>query len=268
MKRRDSIMISIREYELVDSLEQAHEILLKNRFNTVIGGGAFLRLGSKKINKAIDLSRLKLDYIEEDEHEIRIGAMVTLRQLETSSALLENFSGAVAESVKHIVGVQLRNIVTVGGTVYSRYGFSDPITALLALETYVDLYKGGRMSLDDFLETGSPRDILTQIVIKKGMDKASFKMLRNSAGDYAILNVCAAAKAGAIRIVAGARPARAKLAKAASEFLTGRELSEENIDKAAQMAAEELDFGSNMRASADYRRQMCKVLVKRALMEV
>lgn len=261
-------MISIREYELAESLEQAHEMLLKNRFNTIIGGGAFLRLGSKRINKAIDLSKLGLDYIEEDEHEIRIGAMATLRQLETSSALLENFSGTVAESVKHIVGVQLRNIVTVGGTVYSRYGFSDPITALLALETYVDLYKGGRMSLDEFLEKGSPRDILTQVVIKKSMEKASFKMLRNSSGDYAIINACVAVKNGSIRIAAGARPARAKLAAAASEFISGRELSEENIEKAAQMAAEELDFGSNMRASADYRRQMCRVLVKRALMEV
>ena len=62
-----------------------------------------------------------------------IGAMVTLRQLELHPGLAAYTDGAVRESVRHIVGVQLRNLATVGGSIYSRFGFSDVLTMFLAL---------------------------------------------------------------------------------------------------------------------------------------
>ncbi|HBF4863958.1 TPA: FAD-binding protein, partial [Clostridioides difficile] len=66
----------------------------------------------------------------------------------------------------------------------------------------------------------------------------------------------------------GARPQKATIAKQASEFLSNNEINEINIDKAVEIASEELTFGSNMRASRDYRKAMSKVLLKRAIMEV
>ena len=70
------------------------------------------------------------------------------------------------------------------------------------------------------------------------------------------------------KICVGARPQRATIAHKASEFLSNNELNEENIIKASEIAAEELVFGSNMRASKEYRKAVCKSLVKNALMEV
>ena len=55
---------------------------------------------------------------------------------------------------------------------------------------------------------------------------------------------------------------------AASEFISNNILNEENILKASEIACEELVFGSNMRASKEYRKAICKSLVKNALMEV
>ncbi|TCO74622.1 FAD binding domain-containing protein [Marinisporobacter balticus] len=66
-----------------------------------------------------------------------------------------------------IIGVQLRNLVTVGGTVYARYGFLDFITALLALNVSVELYKEGRMSLEEFLQKSVQNDILVKIILYK-----------------------------------------------------------------------------------------------------
>src|SRR5699024_10699928 len=99
----------------------------------------WMRLGNARVKTLIDLSGLGLDKIEEKNHVFRIGAMCTLRQLEQCEELREAYGDGIAEAVRHIVGVQFRNQATVGGSIYGRYGFSDVLTALLALDTFVEL---------------------------------------------------------------------------------------------------------------------------------
>ncbi len=261
-------MISIQNYVFPETLEEAYGILKSKKNNTVLGGCAFLRMGSKKIGTAIDLSRLNLNYIKECDEIIEIGAMATFREIETSPILTKYFNGVLSESVKNIVGVQLRNNVTIGGTVYSKYGFSDLITALLSLDADVVLYKQGRKSLEEFLEKRFEKDILTKIIIPKTNRKAVFKSMRNSSSDYAILNIAVSKENTDFKIVVGARPQRAKKAKEASLYLGKSKLTSEDIEKTSIIAAKELNFGSNIRGSKEYREAICKVLVKRALMEV
>ena len=146
-------MFTLMELVQPSSLEEAYEILMKRKNNIVIGGSAFLRMGEKRIGTGIDLSNLNLNLIEETEDYIEIGAMTTLRDLEVSPILNNYFDKVIPNSVKDIIGVQFRNVATVGGSVFSRYGFSDLIVALLSLDTEVELYKGGKMSLEEFLNT-------------------------------------------------------------------------------------------------------------------
>ena len=100
-----------------------------------------------------------LDTIEETDTEIIIGAMATLRDLETNAALNAYTAGAVREAVRHIVGVQFRNCATVGGSIYGRFGFSDVLTMFLVLDAQVELYKGRHCAA--FLST--PKDPRTAI---------------------------------------------------------------------------------------------------------
>lgn len=109
-------MFTIREYVKVSSLEEAYELNQK-KANVVFGGGVWLRLGRKNIQTAIDLSGLGLDEITEDEKEFSVGCMVSLRQLETHKGIDAYTKGAVKESLRHIVGVQMRNCATVGGSI-------------------------------------------------------------------------------------------------------------------------------------------------------
>lgn len=250
------------------TVEEAYSLLTKRKNNQLIGGSGFLRMGKKRIGTGIELSNLELDYIKEDEEYVEIGAMTTFRSLETSSIIKNNFGEIVANSVADIIGVQFRNVVTIGGTVFSKYGFSDLIVALLCLDTEVELYKGGRISLDEFLNKEYEKDLLTKVYIKKNNKKSSYKSLRNAKSDYPLVNVSVSRIDNAFKICVGARPQRAVVAKNASEFLSSNELTEENIDKSAQVAVDELIFGSNMRASKEYRCAMAKVLIKRAIMEV
>ena len=65
----------------------------------------------------------------------------------------------------------MRNLATVGGSIYSRFGFSDILTCLMALDTYVELYHGRHRclwrNLPNGLCAGMTRDILVRIIIKR-----------------------------------------------------------------------------------------------------
>ena len=261
-------MFTVMDIVQPATVEEAYSILTKRKNNQVIGGSAWLRMGSKRIGTAVELSQLNLDYIKEDEEYIEIGAMTTFRSLETSEVIENNFGRIIKDSVKDIIGVQFRNVVTVGGTILSKFGFSDLIVALLALDTEVELANAGRIKLYDFINKEYEKDLLTKIYIKKNDVKATYKSLRNAQSDYALLNVSVSKNDNKVKIYVGARPQIATLAVKASEFLSNNELSDVNIEKASQIVSEELAFGTNMRASKEYRTLMSKVLVKRALMEV
>lgn len=258
-------MFTLLDLVQPDTVDEAYEILMKKKNNAILGGCAFLRLGSRPIGTGIELSKLKLNYITEQEGYIEIGAMTTFRDIETSLVLQQYCNGILPKALSNIIGVQFRNVVTVGASVYAKYGFSDLITALLALDTEVELYKGGRMSLEAFLSKAYEKDLLTKIFIKKDDRKGAYQNLRNSASDFPILNAAVSELNGQWIIAVGAMPSRAKIARLASH-----ELSKGNRDLAeiAAIAADELTFGTNARGTAEYRKAIAKVLITRAIQEV
>ena len=142
-------MLTIREYKKAESLEEAYALNQK-KSNRVIGGMIWLKMETLNVGTAIDLSGLGLDTIEETDTEFRIGAMASLRARELHEGLAAYTNGAMRESVRHIVGVQLRNLATVGGSLYSRFGFSDVLTMFLVLDAQVEQYKGGNLPLTEY----------------------------------------------------------------------------------------------------------------------
>ena len=262
----DRVVFTMTNYVTVGSLEEAYALLGKNKSNKILGGTLWMRMGSQTIHTGIDLSQLGLDQIVENEEAIEIGAMCSLRMIETHPLMNEYFSGIVAESVKDIVGVQFRNCATIGGSIYSRFGFSDILTALLALDTYVELYHGGILSLEDFIKTPYEKDILVKIIIKKEQIKGAYQTDRLSHTDFPVLAVAVTKGQKGYKISVGARPSKAALAYEAMHYLNTRdELGEEMIESAVHKVIEELNFGSNMRASETYRKHLAKVLIKRSL---
>lgn len=260
-------MFTIKEYLIAENLDHAYEVLKKNRNNTVLGGLLWLKMGNKNINTAIDLSSIGLDKIEEDENEFRIGCMVTLRDLEKSEALNKYFNGAFKKSVESIVGTQFRNLATVGGSIYSRFGFSDPLTMMLALDAYVEMYSGGIIPLYEFVNIKYERDILVRLIIKKDNSKISYLTHRLSATDFPVLAVSVSLNKEGFKISVGARPNRANLAVKASSLLSENP-SDEEINTACNEVVNELVFGTNLRGSKEYRELLAKTLVKRAIKEV
>lgn len=262
-------MMLIGRYEMPQSVEAAYQLLNENSSSLIIGGGVFLRLGSREVDLAVDLSRAGIDFIEEKDDTIEIGAMATLRSVETSPVIRKYYGDLFTKTLKHIVAVQLRNIATVGGSVFGRYGFSDILTTLMVLDCNVVFHKSGEMSLADFMAGKRPKgDILTKIILRKEVTKASFQTMRNTQNDFPMLNVAAAMVDGVVTVSVGARPAVTEVSAAANALLAGGNITEELALKAGEAAAEELKFSDDVRASGEYRQMITPVLVKRAIMEV
>ena len=115
-------MMTIREYKRAESLEEAWQLNQKKP-NRILGGMIWLKMETINVGTAIDLSGLGLDKIEETAEGFSIGAMVPLRQIELHEGLNAYTDGAVRESVRHIVGVQLRSLATVAAVFTAALAF-------------------------------------------------------------------------------------------------------------------------------------------------
>ena len=95
--------------------------------------------------------------------------------------------GAIAESVRHIVGVQFRNVATVGGSIWGRFGFSDVMTIFRALGAKVQLHKAGIMDLDEFAALPrTTRDVLVSVIVPKNAKGVVYLSQRNQSTDFPV----------------------------------------------------------------------------------
>ena len=248
-------MITIQKYVRVQSLEEAWQ-LNQNKRNRILGGMLWLRLGKGTVNTAIDLCDLGLDGIEETAEQFSIGAMATLRDIEMHEGLNAYMNGAARNAVKDIVGVQFRNMATVGGSIWGRFGFSDVLTVFLAMDSYVELYKGGIIPLEQFAKMKKDNDILIRLIVKKTPCKVVYASMRNQRTDFPVLACAVSHMNGTYRASIGARPARAIL------------LCSEKADGFADFVAANAPTEGNIRGSAAYRTHLIKVLVGRSMNEL
>lgn len=276
-------MFYYNQYVRAQSLDEAYELYQKKP-NFVLGGMLWLKMKNKTLGTAIDLCDLGLDQIDEDENEFRIGAYATLRQIETHEALNAYTHGAIAESVRHIVGVQFRNVATVGGSIWGRFGFSDVMTIFRALGAKVQLHKAGIMDLDEFAALPrTTRDVLVSVIVPKNAKGVVYLSQRNQSTDFPVLTCAVANRSGRYVAVIGASPYMAEpvwdeegildgIADAKTDAktdgnaaLTDNSETNAKIDKFAEYVAEHIRFGSNIRAGAEYREIICRVLTRRAV---
>lgn len=252
-------MLHIQQFVKAKSVEEAYTLLTKNRNNVIIAGMMWLKMQDRHVPVAIDLSNLHLDMIEEDENGFLIGAMTSLRDLELHEGINSCFHNILKDALQDIVGVQFRNGATVGGSIYSRFGFSDVLTALLCLDCEVVLHKGGRIPLKTYAQMPYERDIITHIYIRKEVLEASFVCVRKSATDLSVLNVAIARLKDNYRIAVGATPKKAQC------YIVDATLDKNSI---AKNMAKEIVCGDNMRASKEYRSKLVEALIIRALTNI
>ena len=167
--------------------------------------------------------------------------------------------------------MQFRNLATVGGSIFGRFGFSDVLTLFLALDTEVELVHAGRMPLAEFACSKRDRDVLVRLIVKKHEGVTVYQSHRNSRTDFPVLTCAVRVEDGKGCAVLGARPAKAarvELPAELAEKLAAGKASAEELKAAASEISDQFTYGSNMRGSAEYRHQLGRVLLRRCMEEI
>lgn len=262
-------MVQGTDYYVATSLEDAHLRLKEHPKNALLGGGTWMKYTNRNLHQLIDLSKLGLNTIAEDENFIIIGALTTLRDMEIHPAICLFGDGFLSQAIGSIMGVNFRNVATIGGSIFGKFSFSDLLAPLLTLDVSVKIYPDEIKSLEAFLDDkGDRTHILTHLMIRKQEGKGYFRKVAQVINDFCVINV-AIFKGEQTKIAVGGRPQRAKLVTAATHILNEvNVINDELLKQVANESSSELRFGDDERGSASYRKALAKTYIYRGLKEV
>ncbi len=258
------------DYELAESVEHAVELLSAEDAKLLAGGHSLIpamRLRIARPSLLVDIGRLEgLASISEDGDAIIIGALARLHDV-ASEPLLRERCDVIAHAASVVGDPQVRHRGTIGGTVAHGDPSSDLPTVLLALDAdFVITGPEGERTVPAseffrgvFTTALGPQEVLTEIRVPRA--SGTYVKFNRRAQDWATVGVAVARVNGDVRVgltSMGPTPLRAKGVEKALAA---------GADAAA--AAERADEGtspvSDLAGSADFRRHLARVLVRRAL---
>ncbi|HEX2912400.1 MAG TPA: xanthine dehydrogenase family protein subunit M [Chloroflexia bacterium] len=250
----------------------------------ILAGGHSLipamRLRLANPEKIIDIGALRpqLSYIKEEDGTIKIGAMTTYYQIETSD-VLKNSAPVLPEAASVIGDVQVRNWGTIGGSLVHADPSSDLPAVMLALDAELVLRSasGERVvPVGEFfagiLQTNiEPNELLTEIRFKSlAGKKASYQKLANKASHYSVVGAAAVVGVDGGKI-SNISVAFSGLAEMPMRFenleksLVGQSPDDATIESACKGFADNVDALEDLHGSQAYRRAMAEVFAKRAI---
>jgi aerobic carbon-monoxide dehydrogenase medium subunit len=274
------------DYYRADSVREAQQLLQQTPGAKLLAGGhsliPLLKMRLSTATALIDIGRIgELKGISANQGRIHIGALTTHAELAASHAL-KSACPILADAAAHIGDQQVRNCGTIGGNVAHADPASDLPTVLLALEArFTVVGPDGERTIDasDFFQgmmvtAVGEHEILTSIEVpsrKPGQGMAYAKFI-HPASRYAVVGAAAIVTVEGVTCTAarvaigGLVPAAARL-RSVEHSLTGHRVSPETISGAGQHASGELsdEILADVYASAEYRKAMAAVFVKRAL---
>ncbi len=271
------------EYSRPATLDEALGLLAGGEAKVLAGGMSLIPLMKLRLaapEKLVDLGRVPgLNTIREQGGEVRIGAMATHYEIE-SSPLLRSRCPLLPEVAKCIGDMQVRNMGTIGGSIAHADPAADYPAALFALEAKVRLARSGgerTLAWSDFLadafstalESGEIVVELTVPVEETGTGASYQKMVQPASG-FAIVGVAArvrrsGGKIAMARVGVTGLAARAYRAENVEKLLEGTAGSDDEVRRAAAVVAEGVDANSDIHASGDYRAQIARVYTERAI---
>jgi len=273
------------DYHSPTSIDEAIALLGEHGDNAKILAGGQSLIPAMRFRLAvpetlIDINRIDgLAYIREENGYLAIGGMTREVALEESDVVQSRYS-LLADTALVIADPLVRNLATVGGNLAHADPANDHPATMLAYNATIIAHgpNGEReIAVDDFF-TGlfesalEQNELLTEIRIPQpvaGSGGAYIKVERK-VGDYAISAVavqltmeggtCTSARVGLTNV--SPVPIRSAGSEAA---LVGQALNEEVIEAAGAAAAAECDPSPDLRGSVDYKRDLTRVLTKRAI---
>ena len=272
------------DYHDPTTLDEALSLLaeLGDRARPLAGGQSLVPLMNFRLVRPahlIDLNGVEeLNYIKIDGGPLRIGAITRQRELERSAMIAQRWP-LLCEAASYIGHVQIRNRGTVGGSLAHAFPSAELPIAMVTLDASFALRSKANqrtVRAEDFFlsymtTTLQPDELLTEISVPAPPAQSgwSYQEVSRRHGDFALAgaaSIVALDANGAIQharlTLTGVTPIRAQQAE---EFLLGERPSDGLFRDAARRATKDLEQDSDIHASAEYRRDACAVLARRAL---
>ena len=280
------MLLNTFEYVKPGSLGEVLQVLdeLRGKKTLVMAGGTDLipnlRARTKVAEYVVDLGGAGLDQVVFEKDQVRIGALVTFAKLCRHAEIRARLP-VIVEASEKIGAVQTRVLATIGGNLCEGVPSNDSAPSLLVLDAQFRLQAKGKervVAAENFFvgprrTVLQPGEIMTEIVIPLEKDfRATFlRFGRRKALTLSIANAAVGVALGDKQQITRARVALGAVAPTpvrahkAEQILTGQKVTPALLAEAAAMAATEISPISDLRASAEYRRKISAVLVRRAL---
>ena len=261
------------------NLHEAIALLDAEDTRALSGGTALMlmmKAGVLRPARLVSLRKLGLEGIKADG-ELRIGAMTTLRALEKSE-LIKNGWPALARTLRTLSNVRVRNVATVGGALAHADPHMDlpPLLSALGARVTIDGKAGGRtVAVEElyagYLESTLARgELITALEVPPlGKRRAAYlKCTTRAADDWPALGIAVVSDfEDDIRIFVSAATDRPTRLKAAEAVLKGSSYEQNLVKRAAEAAVDEVRIESDMHGSAEYKKQLLRVYLARAIHE-
>jgi carbon-monoxide dehydrogenase medium subunit len=264
------------EYARAESVDHAVELLGSREDAKILAGGhsllPLMKLRLARPSMLVDIGRIEdLSYVHEDGDAVAIGALTRHHDV-AGSDLLRSACPIVADTAEQIGDPQVRHVGTIGGSVAHGDPAGDMPAVLAALEADLVIRGAGggtrTVNARDFFKglftpDLESNEVLTEIRVPKTMGGWSYLKFHRRAIDWALVGVAA------IRMNGGAHVGLTNMGQTPLRATGVEEALAGGADPAtaAQRADEGTSPPSDAFGSAEYRRELVKVLVRRALEE-
>jgi len=252
----------------------------------VAGGTALVTMMRQRLVQPGCLVSLRdvhgLGRIEATNGAVRLGALVTHREVEVSPLLMERLP-VLAETFGRVGTIRIRHMATVGGALAHADPNQDPPVTLMALGARVEIRRAGgqrEVPLEEFfrdyyeaaLEPGELVTAVTVPLLPPASGASFIKFLPRTADDYATVAVAVTVtlepdgeRCRQARIALGSVATTPLRGRAAEALLPGARLGENLVQAIGEAVKGEVDPLDDHRGSAAYKREMSAVMLGRAL---
>jgi len=272
-------------YFRASTIEEALELISKLDSVKVLAGGSDLLIDLKirryEVKNVVDISGIKeLNFIEDRGDHVAIGAATKLQDI-IESPVIAAKAPVLAEAVSEMASWQVRNVATIGGNLCNASPAADTAPPLLVMNARLRLVslEGEReVPITEFFL--GPRktvlkkgELLKEVVVpyERGSGASFIKLGRRNAFTLSVVAVATLVKVrngifDDVRVALNSVAPRPVRAVGVEKFLKSREVSMSAVEEGAKRVLRDISPISDVRASAEYRKEMSVVLTKESLL--
>ncbi len=271
-------MKQLQEFIYPNSIEEALSFL--DESTEIIAGGTHITVSkNQSFKRLVDITRIGLNYIKKEDHQVRIGSTTTVTEMIESSIVRKIGNGILTKACQLIADTPLRNIITLGGNIARYYPWAGLPVVLLVIDAEIIIVdKEGleqTISATKYFKNAKVKtgEIIKEVVFPVQSDWFyRYEKFALTTVDYSWLTMAFGAKNEGGSIVdphiAVSRITKVTRVSEVEKLLEGKELSKLNINEVIQTLRTSVNVVSDYRSSKEYREHLLGILFKRMLNEM